>query len=147
MGMRWDKEDQLAAAQAFTGAATLGLFSKKMIKEGADPSIGRRMAVLLMPTVAAGGGSTHTMEVVQADDEALTTNLEVIATKSILAAALTVGSEHEIPIPQGSISKLYIGFRNTSTGGTTTVTLDAYFVPQDENAKNPYFAKINDAKV
>lgn len=147
MGMRFDVEDQFAAAQAFTGAATLGAYSKKMPKAGSDPSIGRRMAALIIPTVAAGAGSTHTMEVVQADDAALTTNLEVIATKSILAAALTVGSEHEVPIPQGSITKLYIGFRNTSTGGATTVTTDVYYVPQDENAVNPYFPKVVDAKV
>jgi hypothetical protein len=36
-----------------------------------DLSIGRRMALLLIPKVAAGAGSTHTMDAIQADDAAL----------------------------------------------------------------------------
>lgn len=146
--MLFDAENQLSAAQAFTGAATVSTNSYAKQSAAQDIAIGRRMALVLMPTVAAGAGSTHTMEVVQADDAALTTNLEVIATKSILAAALTKGSIHEIPIPQGVMSRIYLGFRNTSTGGTTTVTLDVYLVPQGEIAlKFKDFPKIVNAAV
>ena len=145
--MRFDVENQLCVAQAFTGAATVSTNSYKKGTAAQDISIGRRMALLLLPTVAAGAGSTHTMEVIQADDAALTSNVQVLATKSVLAAALTVGSTHELPIPEGVMTKQYIGFRNTSTGGTTTVTLDVYLVPQDEIAYYKSFPKVVDAEV
>ena len=145
--MRFDIENQLSVAQAFTGAATVSTNSYEKQTAAQDISIGRRMALLILPTVAAGAGSTHTMEVVQADNSALTSNLEVLGTLSIVAADLTVGSAHELPIPQGTMDKKYIGFRNTSTGGTTTVTLDVYLVPQDEIPKYKSFVKVIDAAV
>lgn len=145
--MRFDVENQLCAAQAFTGAATVSTNSYEKQTAAQDLSIGRRMALLLLPTVAAGAGSTHTMDCIQADNAALTTNKEVIATKSILAAALTVGSAHEVPIPQGVMTRKYIGFQNTATGGTTTVTLDVYLVPQDEITYYKSFPKVVDAEV
>lgn len=145
--MRFDAQNQLSVAQAFTGAATVSTNSYAKGTAAQDLSIGRRMALMIIPTVAAGAGSTHTMECIQADNAALTSNVEVLATKSILAAALTVGSVHELPIPQGVMTKKYIGFRNTSTGGTTTVTLDVYLVPQDEIPKFKTFPKVVDAEV
>lgn len=145
--MNWDVENQLSTAQAFTGAATVSTNSYAKQTAAQDISIGRRMALLVMPTVAAGAGSTHTLEVIQATDSALTTSIDVLATITVLAAALIPGAQFEIPIPQGVMTKQYLGFRNTSTGGTTTVTLDVYLVPQDEIAKYKSFPKIVDAEV
>ncbi len=133
---RFDKQNQLSSAQAFTGAATVSTNSYKKGSAAQDISIGRRMALLCVVTTAAGAGSTHTMEVIQATDDALTASIDVLGSKSIIAATLTAGYAFEIPIPQGVMSDQYIGFRNTSTGGTTTVSLDVYLVPQDEI---PYF--------
>ena len=147
MSSRFDVENQLSVAQAFTGAATVSTHAYEKQTAAQDLSIGRRIALAIYPTVAAGAGSTHTMEVIQADNAALTSGVEVLASKSILAAALTVGSEHELPIPQGVMTKKYIGFRNTSTGGTTTVTLDVYIMPQDEIPKYKSFPKVVDAEV
>ena len=145
--MRFDVENQLCVEQAFTGAATVSANSYEKQSAAQDISIGRRMAVIVLPTVAAGAGSTHTFEVVQADNTALTTNLEVIATLVVLAAALVPGEEIEIPIPQGVMDQLHIGLRNTATGGTTTVTVDAYLVPQDEVPKYKSFPKNVNAEV
>ena len=145
--MRFDIENQLSVAQAFTGAATVSTHSYEKQTAAQDLSIGRRMALLVLPTVAAGAGSTHTLEVIQADDAALTTNVESLVSVSKAAADLTPGDEIELPIPQGSMTRKYLGFRNTSTGGTTTVTLDVYLVPQDEIAKYKSFPKTNDASV
>jgi hypothetical protein len=145
--MRFDIQNQLCVAQAFTGAATVSANSYQKQSAAQDLSIGRQMSLLIVPTVAAGAGSTHTMEVVQADNTALTTNLAVLASTTILAADLTVGSVHEIPIPKGVMDQLHIGFRNTSTGGTTTVTLDVYLVPSDEIAKYKSFPKVVNAAV
>ena len=145
--MRFDLENQLSVEQAFTGSATVSTNSYKKQSAAQDLSIGRRMALLVLPTVSAGAGSTHTLDCIQADNAALTTNKEVIATVSKAAADLTTADVIEIPIPQGVMSRQYIGFQNTSTGGTTTVTLDVYFVPQDEIALYKSFPKINDAEV
>jgi len=145
--MRFDIQNQLCVEQAFTGSADVSDNSYQKQSAAQDLSIGRRMAVMVMPTVAAGAGSTHVFDVVQADNSALTTNLEVIGTITVLAAALTVGSVHEIPIPQGVMDQLHIGLQNTSTGGTTTVTVDAYLVPQDEIAEYKSFPKAVNAEV
>lgn len=149
--MRFDIENQLCEAQAFTGAATVSSHSYKKQSAAQDISIGRRMALLIMAAdgVAPGAGTTHTLEVIQADDAALTTNVEVLASASVTTASglLDVGEEYELPIPQGIMDRQYIGFRHTATGGTTTATLDVYLVPQDEIAKYKSFPKVNDADV
>ncbi|MDV7399519.1 hypothetical protein RZS08_49355, partial [Arthrospira platensis SPKY1] len=73
--MRFDLENQLSVAQAFTATAvSTNAFEKQSAAQ--DLSIGRRMALLVMPTVAAGAGSTHVLAAIQADDAALTTNVE-----------------------------------------------------------------------
>lgn len=146
-GIRHDVENQMSVAQAFTGAATVSTHSYKKQTAAQDLSIGRRMALLVAPTVNAGAGSTHVLEAIQADDAALTSNVQSLASISVLAANLVKGVEIEIPIPQGVMTKQYLGFRNTATGGTTTVTLDVYLVPQDEIAKYKSFPKITDATV
>lgn len=145
--MMFDVENQLSNAQAFTGAATVSTNSYVKQTAAQDISIGRRMALLGHVTTAAGAGSTHTMECIQADDAALTSNVQVLSSVSILAATLIKGYEFEIPIPQGVMTKQYLGFRNTSTGGTTTVSLDVYLVPQDEIAKYKSFPKVVSAAV
>ena len=145
--MRFDIENQLSVAQAFTGAQTVSTHSYKKQTAAQDISIGRRMALWLLPTVDAGVGSTHTLEVIQADDAALTSGVEVLGTVTKLAADLTQGDEVEIPIPQGVMDKQYIGFRHAATGGTTTLTADVYLVPQDEIAKYKSFPKVNNAAV
>lgn len=145
--MRFDIENQLSVAQAFTGAATVSTHSYKKQTAKQDLSIGRRMALLVMPTVNAGAGSTHTLEAIEATDAALTAGIKVLSTVTILAADLIKGKEIEIPIPQGVMTEQYLGFRNSSSGGATTVTLDVYLVPQDEIAQYKSFPKVNDAAV
>ena len=146
-GIFHDIENQLSVAQAFTGAATVSTHSYKKQSAAQDLSIGRRMALVFYPTVAAGAGSTHTLEAIQADDAALTSNVEVLSSVSVIAANLALGDKVEIPIPQGVMSKQYLGFRNTATGGTTTVTADVYLVPQDEIPEYKSFPKVNEAQV
>ncbi len=144
--MRFDVENQLAAAQDFTGAATVSTHAYKKQSAAQDISIGRRMSLLCKVTTAAGSGSTHTMEAVQTTN-GTTGGLVVLAAVTKLAAALVAGYEFEIPIPEGSMSLQYIGFRNTSSGGTTTVSLDVYLVPSDEIATYKSFPKVVNAAV
>lgn len=145
--MRFDAQNQLSVAQAFTGGATVSTNSYQKQTAAQDLSIGRRMALLALVTVAAGAGSTHTMEVIQADDAALTTNVTSLGTVTKAAAQLILGAAIEIPIPQKSMTQKFIGFRETSTGGTTTVTLDVYFLPQDEIPAFRSFPKVVDTLV
>lgn len=130
--MKHDLENQLSVAQAFTGAATVSTHSYAKPTAAQDLSIGRRMSLVAYPVVNAGTGSTHVMEAIQADDAALTTNVESLSSITVTAAKLVKGKQIEIPIPQGAMTRKYLGFRNTATGGTTTVTLDVYLMPQDE---------------
>lgn len=145
--MLFDIENQLSLAQAFTGAATVSTHSYAKQSADQDISIGRRMAILAIVTTAAGAGSTHTFDAIQATDAALTTSVDVLATVTVLAATLIKGYYVEIPIPQGSMTKKYLGMRNTATGGTTTVSCDAYLVPMDEIPKYKSFPKVVTAAV
>lgn len=139
--MLLDYEDQVCRAQAFTATA-VSANSIDTNVASTDMFIGRRMAGLFIPTVAAGAGSTHVLAVIEADDAALTSNVTVLGSITVSAAALTVGSMHEIPVPQGVKTRRYIGLRNTISSGTTTVTADAWIVPQDEINKYKSFPKV-----
>ena len=144
MGIRHDLKNQLSAEQAFTGGATVSTNSYYKQTAAQDLSIGRRMALRCIVTTAAGAGSTHLFQAIQADNAALTTNKEVLgAVSGLLAANLTKGTIVEVPIPQGSMTRQYIGFQNSSSGGTTTISLDVYLVPQDENEYYKSFPKKN----
>ena len=144
--MRFDIQNQLSVAQAFTATA-VSTNSYQKQSAARDISIGRRFALLVMPTVNAGAGSTHVLEVIQADDAALTTNVEQLAAVTVLAANLTTDDVIEVPIPQGCMTREFIGFRDTISGGTTTVTLDVYLVPQDEIPHYKSFPKHNTVSV
>src|SRR3972149_1355333 len=114
--MRFDIENQLSVAQAFVATAvSTNSYQKQTAAQ--DISIGRRMALLVMATVAAGAGSTHTLEVIQATDAALTAGVDVLGSVVVLAAALIPGAQFEVPIPQGVMTKQFIGFRDTIAGG------------------------------
>ena len=144
--MRYDIENQLSVAQDFTATA-VSTNSYKKQSAVQDLSIGRLMCLVVYPTVAAGAGSTHVLAAIQTTDSALTAGLVVLGSITVVAANLIVGSKHIIPIPQGTMNLQYIGFRDSISGGTTTVTLDVYLVPQDEIAKYKSFTKVNDALV
>jgi hypothetical protein len=150
--MFFDVQNQLSVAQAFTGSLTVstssyGIANYSAVANKPDISIGRRMSLLGIVSTAAGSGSTHTMNAIQADNAALTSNVNTLATVTIAAATLTVGYHFVIPIPQGSINQLFLGFSNSSTGGTTTVSLDVYLVPDEEIPKFKTFPKVVDAAV
>ena len=142
MSMRFDKENQLSVGQAFTGAATVSTNAFEKQSAAQDISIGRRLALLAMSTVAPGAFTTMTIEAIQADDAALTTNVQVIGSAVFTAAQAARGQEMEVPIPQGVMTRRYIGARVTITGGTTTASLDIYLVPQDEIPKYKSFPKV-----
>ena len=141
-----DIENQVCVAQAFTGSATVSTHSIKKVSADQDMSIGRRMAFLVAVVVASGAGSTHTLEVIQSANADLS-SADSLGSVSVLAADLALGDSVELPIPQGVMTKQYLGVRHTATCGTTTVTLDAYYMPQDEIAKYKSFPKVSYAEL
>jgi hypothetical protein len=140
--MRMDLENQLSVVQAFAGGPTVSTNSYWKMTAAADPSIGRRMALLIFPTVAAGAGTSALIELIQADDAALTVNVNSIGSITVAAALLVPGNQFELPCPQGAFSQLYLGARVTLTGGVATVTLDIFWMPQDEIARFKSFINV-----
>ena len=145
--MFFDAENQLSSAQAFTGALTVTTNSYQKQSAAQDLSIGRRLSVLVVPTVSAGAGSTVKIDAIQADDAALTTNVTILSTASYLAAAAIAGAFLEVQYPQRTMTQLYLGAQVTITGGTTTMTADIYLVPSDEIPAYRSFPKVVDAAV
>lgn len=145
-GIRFDVEDQVCVNQAFTATAVSAHSIQKTATK--DISIGRLMAMVVVPKVAAAGGAAYTLQAIQADNTALTTNQEVLGQVAAVDADLVLGQEIVIPIPQGTVDRAHLGFKAVMTGGTApTVTLDVYLVPQDEIAKYKSFPKAVHAAV
>jgi hypothetical protein len=141
--MRFDKECQLSVAQAFTASAvSTNSYDKKTAAQ--DLSIGSLMALSVWAAVAASGGASWKLDAIQADDAALTSNVEVIGTITVADADLVKGNELTIPIRQGAMTKRYLGFRAAPTGGSSPgVTLDVYLMPLDEiPVKHKGFPKV-----
>lgn len=144
---RLDVENQLSSNQAFTNVAAVSADSYKKQTAAQDLSIGRRMGLLIFPTVNAGAGTVVKIEAIQADDAALTSNVDSCGTIEILAADFIKGKEFTVNFRQGSMKRQYLGARVTCTGGTATASADIYFGPTDESPQYKSFTKVNDAAV
>lgn len=137
-----DIQNQLMVKQTITTAAAVSTDVYDLGKEGADISIGEAYSALFVPTTAATGGATYTLEVIQSSASGMSSP-DVLATRAIAAGVLTVDTQFILSIPQGAISKRYLAFRVTPAGGTTpSVVLSAFLVPDKEIAVNKYFAKV-----
>jgi kynureninase len=66
---------------------------------------------------------------------------DIIASMTILAAVLVAGYKFFLAIPPGFPTKEFVAFRNTATGGTTTVTLSAWATLQSAFQKDQVYAK------
>lgn len=116
----------LSDAQPFTGAATVSTNNydcgattpKREIGSGAPIGVG------VTVDVAAGAGSTVLLEIIQSTVAAMTSP-DVIGSFTDVAANFPVGRELFIALPAGYPTKQFIALRETSTGGTTTITLTA----------------------
>lgn len=152
--MRFDLQNQLSAAQAFTGGSTvstnsydLGVYTVNGQTQHPDPSIGRLMAILGLVTVAAGAGSTWVHNAINTTDAALTAGVVTLISTTLTAANMPAGQQVILSIPQKTIAERYVGYSNSGSGGTVTVTMDVYWVPLDEIPSYRSFIKVVDAKV
>lgn len=145
-GIAFDVENELSSQQAFTGAATVSTNSYQKQSAAQDIGIGRRMAILVY-FHAAGAGTTHTLEAIESTASALNAGVNVLNSVDVATSALPDNMFVEVPIPGNKMSEQYLGFRHSATGGTTTATISAWLVPQDEIPQFKTFTKINDADV
>lgn len=154
MGMgAWDKQNQLSSAQAITTGTTVSTNSYALGVTGSDPSIGRPMGIVVMPTEDAAGdvvATSYEFQAIQCTDAALTAGKEVIGSSGAIAgSAILAGRDMiEVPIRAGSVTKKYLGYQVVVVGGTNpTAAFDAYIVPIDEIPHNKFFPKAVDTLV
>src|SRR4051794_21824469 len=117
-----DKQTTVADAQAVTATA---VSANAFDTGGSSPirniGVGRQLFMLISTSIAAtaAGAATVTFELIQADDAALTTNVEVLAASGAIAkATLVAGYNLALAIP--STSRRYIGVRFTVATGPLT---------------------------
>lgn len=118
----------LSDAQPFTGAATLStnVYDCGATTPKREIGSGEPIGVSVTVDVAAGAGSTVLLEILQSA-AAVMSSPDVIASFTDVAANFPVGRLLFIPIPVGLPAKQFLALRETSTGGTTTITLTAEF--------------------
>lgn len=125
-----DGQTLLSDAQAFVATAV----STNTYDSGAagnDITEGEPLGIAVTVDVAADattGNETYQFDAVEDSDAALGSPT-VLASRIILAAALTAGSKHVIPIPQGSKTERYLGLQLTLGGTTPTITITAFIAP------------------
>lgn len=100
------------------------------------------IAVSVLTTATAAGAATVTFEFIQADDGALTTNVEVLgSTGPIGKATLVAGALIPIHVPSASplAPRRYVGVRYTvATGPLTAGSFSAAIVKDVQNIANIY---------
>lgn len=70
-------------------------------------------------TALTGGAATGlTVEMIQADNAALTTNVESLGSTGVIAAANLGAGRRLVDQPMPSVTKPYFGFRYTAAGGS-----------------------------
>ena len=132
-----DIQNELMSKAAITTAAVVSADTFDLGAVGTDPSIGELMAGLFISTTAPAGtvaATSYLFEVITSAAANLGSPT-VIASASVTTASgnLAVDKRVIVPIPQGSITQRYLGFRVTPTGGTApTFSVSAQYVPLKE---------------
>jgi hypothetical protein len=129
-----DKLLRLAEAQAISG--TTATVSTNTIDLGnstvkRDIGVGEALVLLIHIAVALGGTTpTALFEFIQSANADLSSP-DVLATSGTISGAANApaGAQFELPIPQGRITKRYIGVRVTLGGTSPTITYSAELQP------------------
>lgn len=132
--MFFDAQNQLQSNAPATGVST-DVYDKVGLTQ--DPTIGEEIVGLVVPTTITTPG-TLLVEMIQSTTSAMAAP-DVVASRSFLAADLTIDKFLTIPFPQGSVSKQYLAFRFS---GTAVLNVNAHIVCSDEVPVNKFFPKI-----
>lgn len=141
--MRFDLRNQLSEAQVVTAAA---VSTNSMEKKVATQDLGigsnpKQMGLVFAAAVNAVGGGSFTIEIIEADNAALTTNVVSLATMTLTAAKLLKGKGFFLGLPGYVMTKKFFGARFTPVGGSSpSLTVDAYFGLSDDVAQFKSFA-------
>lgn len=122
----------LSDAQAYSATA----FSTNTVDLGTsvvarDLGNGEPMSLVYQVDVSADittGDETYRLDLVQSANANLSSP-DVLESRTIAAANLTLGTIGSVPIPIGAITKRYVGLQLTLGGTTPTITLTAWFGP------------------
>lgn len=139
--MRNDVLDQLSASQVVTAAA-VSTNSKKKKTLAQDLGIGGspNLGLVFAAVVDAVGGGSFTIEIIEADNAALTTNVVSLATMTLTAAKLKAGKGFFLALPPYTMAKEFYGARFTPVGGSSpSLTVDAYIGSEDDVAQYKSF--------
>lgn len=143
--MRNDVLNQLSAAQvcgAGASVSTNSIAKKSVAQDLGIGSIHRQMGLVFAPTVAAAGATSWNIELIEAENGALTTNVVSLALMNLATAALKPGKAFFLPLPPYKMSsvKTHFGARFTAVGGSgEQLTVDAYFGSSDDVAQYKSF--------
>lgn len=135
---RFDAQNFVMSDQVVTATA-VSEDSYDLTAANIDLSVNRRLGYEIIPKNDPGGdvdATSLTFEAIQADDAALTSNVEVIGSTGAITTAsgkLDKGQVVALDIRKGAMTKRYQGVKVTVTGGTNpTQTFDAHLCPVDE---------------
>lgn len=132
-----DLETMVSKSQVIDTNPELSASSVQFQDAALYPDICKKICAFVIPKSPIVGTNSMQIAVVQADNAALTTNVEVLAL-SPAAIALVEDTPVVVDVPEGSVTKQYVGIRYIFAG--TSVTVDAWIALQDQVAANPYFA-------
>lgn len=119
--MNTDKELLASEKQAITAAAVSTDSILMTGNLGADRSRNLRAFAQIETAFVAGTGMTGaTFEIIQADNAALTTNVESLYSSGAVANAGLTAGNRVIDTPLPRVSRPYLGFRYTTNGGNAT---------------------------
>lgn len=128
---------QLSTNTLDLGPLTLG--GNQVGDLGAGEPLELEISILVAPATA----TTVQFQFIQADDAALSTNVQVISqTDAFPIASLTVGTIVPLRMDQAApyAPKRYVGVRTVSTGATVTaLSIVAAIVKNVQSMKNLYF--------
>lgn len=136
--MRYDILDQVSVQQALSGSSAQVSTNSKKKPAAQDLGIGLSDMGFLFQCdsgALAGTGTDLTLEIIQADDDALTTNVESLASKTFAKAEYVDGFGFFLSLPGYVMDKEYFGVRYTPVGGTITGAINAYYGSKNDFAK------------
>lgn len=103
-----------------------------------DTETGTDVVAAIRVTAAAGGGTSVQFQLIQADDAAMTANLQVLGqTDAYPVASLPVGTQVVMPVPRTApyATKRYLAMRYQLAGA---VTAGAYLVGLVTDVQSPH---------
>lgn len=116
--MNTDKELLCSEKQAITGTAVSTDSVLVRGLAGSDRTLNLRAFAQVETALSGGAGTGITVEIIQADDAALTSNVQSLySTGNQANGAATAAGSRLVDTPMPAFTKPYAGFRYTAAGG------------------------------